>query len=252
MPGLRHGGCYSTGRIGCRARSAAAWHSPSPPRSPRLCRGDTDAGGAACGRGAPTCAGRWESTGTHIRRGVPDGRSGAPRFFYRDPAIPLPARDSRVIALDGATLGFLARPAERGEQPAHMSAVQAHAEGAVDDGGNTSGGPEVGVEIPARGTPQQKAGELPLLRGRQLRWTTRRRFRRQGLEAAPTHRLAPEDHRTVRTPEPAGHLRDRCARLQQLNPAPSPSPQLLGASLGSHAPRISRETSDVYYLRTHQ
>src|SRR5207245_1137845 len=129
---LHMGDVCSPDGNGCRARSAAAGHSPSPPRSPRLCRGDTDAGGAACGRGAPTCAGRWESAGTHIRRGTPDGRSGAPRFFYRDPAIPLPARDSRVIALDGAPLGFLARPAERGEQPAHMSAVQAHAEGAVD------------------------------------------------------------------------------------------------------------------------
>ena len=89
-----------------------------------------------------------------------------------------------------------------------MSPVQSHAEGAADDGGNTAGGPEVGVEIPGRGTPQEEAGELPLLRGRQLRWTTRRRFRRQGFEAAPTHDLAPEDHRTVRTPEPAGHLRD--------------------------------------------
>src|SRR5207249_4633050 len=84
------------------------------------------------------------------------------------------------------------------------------------------------------------------------RWTTRRRFRRQGFEAAPTHHLAPEDHRTVRTPEPAGHLRDRGARLQQLNPAPSPSLQLLGASLWSHASRVSREAPDVYYLRTRQ
>src|SRR3989449_1341414 len=145
---------------------------------------------------------------SHIRRGTPDGRSGAPSFFYRDPAIPCPARDGRFIALDGPALGFLARPAERGEQPAHMSPVQSHAEGAADDGGNTAGGPEVGVEIPGRGTPQEEAGELPLLRGRQLRWTTRRRFRRQGFEAAPTHHLAPEDHPTVRTPEPAGHLRD--------------------------------------------
>ena len=110
----------------------------------------------------PTCAGRWESTGTHIRRGTPDGRSGAPRLFYRDPAIPFPARDGRVIALDGAALGFLARPAERGQQPAYMSAVQSHAEGAVDDGGNPSGGPEVGVELPGRGTLQEEAGELSL------------------------------------------------------------------------------------------
>src|SRR5947207_2009012 len=116
-------------------------------------------------------------------RGTPDGRSGAPRFFYRAPAIPCPARDGRLIALDSAALGFLARPAERGEQPAHMSPVQSHAEGAVDDGGNASGGPEVGVELPGRGTPQEEAGELSLLRGRQLRWTTGRRSRRQGLEA---------------------------------------------------------------------
>src|SRR5713226_2010107 len=133
-----------------------------------------------------------------------------------------------------------------------MSPVQSHAEGAVDDGGNPSGGPEVGVKIPGGGTPQEEAGELSLLRGRQLRWAARRRFRHEGLEAAPTHCLAPEDHRTVRTPEPAGHLRDRRARLQQLNPAPSPSLQLLGASLWSHAPRVSRRSSDVYYLRTHQ
>src|SRR5437016_8434733 len=192
-----------------------------------------------------TCPRSWRSTAR-------DGRSGAPRLFYRDPAIPFPARDGRLIALDSAVLGFLARPAERGEQPAHMSPVQSHAEGAVDDGGNASGGPEVGVELPGRGTPQEEAGELSLLRGRQLRWTTGRRSRRQGLEAAPTHRLAPEDHRTVRTPKPAGHLRDRCARLQQFNPAPAPSLQLFGASLWSHAPSVSRETSDVYYLRTHQ
>jgi hypothetical protein len=54
----------------------------------------------------------------------------------------------------------------------------------------------------------------------------------------------------MRTPEPAGHLRDRCARLQQLNPAPSPSLQLLRASLWSHAPRVSRETI-VCLLLTH-
>src|SRR5438128_4978965 len=83
-------------------------------------------------RGAPRCAGRWESTGTHIRRGTPAGRSGAPRFFYRDPAIPLPARDGRVIALDGAPLGFLARPAERGEQPA-LSFAKTSAAGQVVD-----------------------------------------------------------------------------------------------------------------------
>src|SRR5437660_3612683 len=102
-------------------------------------------------------------------------------FFYRDPAIPFPARDGRLIALDSAALGFLARPAERGEQPAHMSPVQSHAEGAVDDGGNASGGPEVGVELPGRGTPQEEAGELSLLRGRQLRWT-RSEERRVGKE----------------------------------------------------------------------
>src|SRR5438445_4944459 len=122
--------------------------------------------------------------------------------------MPFPARDGRVVALDGAALRFLARPAEGGEQPAHMSPVQSHAEGAMDDGGNTSGGPEVGVEPPRRGTAQEEAGKLPLLRRPQLRWTTRRRFRRQGREAASTHRLAPKDHRTVRTPEPAGHFRD--------------------------------------------
>src|SRR5437899_9903381 len=133
-----------------------------------------------------------------------------------------------------------------------MSPVQSHAEGAVDDGGNTSGGPEVCVELPGRGTPQEEGGQLSAPRGRQLRWTTRRRFRRQGLEAAPTHRLEPQDHRTVRTPEPASHLRDRCARLQQLNPAPAPSLQLFGASLWSHAPSVSRKAPDVYYLRTHQ
>src|SRR5207244_11330238 len=48
------------------------------------------------------------------------------------------------------------------------------------------------------------------------------------------------------------HLRDRCARLQQLNPAPAPSLQLFGASLWSHAPSVSRKAPDVYYLRTHQ
>src|SRR5262245_1044527 len=63
-------------------------------------------------------------------------------------------------------------------------------------------------------------------------------------------RPAPEDHRTVRTPGPAGHLRDGCARLQQINSAPSPPFQLLGASLWSHFLRLSREASGVYYLRT--
>src|SRR5438128_430139 len=81
-------------------------------------------------RGAPRCAGRWESTGTHIRRGTPDGRSGAPRFFYRDPAIPFPARDARVAALDAAALGLLARPAARVDQPAHLSPVHTHADAA--------------------------------------------------------------------------------------------------------------------------
>src|SRR5437870_11913126 len=102
-----------------------------------------------------------------------------------------------------------------------MSPVQSHTEGAVDDGGNPSGGPEVGVVIPGRGTPQEEAGELPLLRGRQLRWPTRRRFRRQGLEAAPTHRFATEDHRTVRTTEPAGHLRYHGPRLTVITSAQS-------------------------------
>jgi len=98
--------------------------------------------------------------------------------------------------------------------------MKAQAERAVDDGGIC---PVVQRSVSYSqviGTPQKEAGKLPLLLGRQLRWP-------------PRHTAA--RHRTVRTPEAAGHLRDRCARLQQLSPAPSQSLQLLGASRWSHA-----------------
>jgi len=50
--------------------------------------------------------------------------------------------------------------------------------------------------------------------------------------------VTPQDDRTVGTSEPPGDLRDRGARLQEVDRASTPALQLFGTSLWPHVRRV--------------
>lgn len=173
-------------------------------------------------------------------------------FFYPGPAIPFPALDGRLIALERAPLGLLARPVQGAEHATHVRSVQAHAKFPVDDRGDPPSRPQFRLEAPRRGAAQQEAGQPRPLPRRQLWRSARGRLCRQGREATPTDRVPPQDDGTMRTSEPAGDFRDRSARFQQVDGAAPPPLELLGASMGSHARRVYERKANVYYLCTDQ
>jgi hypothetical protein len=174
-------------------------------------------------------------------------------FFYPRPGVLDPALDGGLVALAGATRGFLPAPAEAVQQAANMIAVMAHAETSPDQIGDPLRGPQgrrEAVDFRALREQSGKPGQLPGCQfgGPSGPWALQQT--RCPLASPP---LVPDKDGLARNAQLAGYRRKRLARLQQRQGGQTPRFHSLGipsrpCGVVSHKPTVPQDRKLSIYL----
>src|SRR5437867_3456864 len=235
-------GCCSC-PAGCESTAEPATHLADSNRSLPWTPASSGRGAAGSGSSlaAPRCAAPAGAANTQTRPGSTATRRASAPPLDPGPLLGPPAGDLDLVTLGCAAGGPLQAPAESPQDAPHVPRMEADSGELLDDLGDATKGPLVGIEPERFWSLAQRLGDRLQFRRRQPRPPPRPPCRPQRRLAALVPAAIPDAGRLPRHPEGAGHL--GLGGAAGKHPGGFQAPLLQTAEVAAPGPRLDRHRS---------